>query len=58
MLSLMTSLDAVQGAAVPVEKLGLPISCAAAQLDAALTVHVKDAEPEAPVVSFAVTVTL
>jgi hypothetical protein len=43
----------------PVSKPGLPSSCAAVQPELAeLMVQVKEADPEAPVVSFAVTVTL
>ena len=43
----------------PLSKPGLPSSCRAVQpVPVELTVHVKDADPEAPVVSLAVTVTL
>ena len=50
---------AVQGEMLPVAKPGLPRSCCAVQPpDAALIVQVNEADPLAPVVSLAVTVTL
>ena len=50
----------VHGETEPVSKPGLPSNCCAAQPppDMVPIVHVKDADPEAPVVSLAVTVTL
>jgi hypothetical protein len=48
---------AVQGAAVPVSNPGLRSNCFELQLEVELMVHVKEALPEAPVVSFALTVT-
>jgi hypothetical protein len=56
---LITPELAVHGEAEPVSNPGLPSSCAAVHppLDG-LIVHEKDVEPEAPVPSVAVTVTL
>src|SRR5207302_1503953 len=57
-LGLMTPAVEVHGAAEPVSKPGLPSNCDAVQPPLELIVQVKLADPEALVVSFAVTVTL